>query len=161
MTIYMKVPGADGAVNAKGHEGWIELSDVEFPGVSNSYRIEVGKVSDRFNAAPQFRQIRIQKFMGEASTQLFEAVHTAKVFPKVDIHYVSGGSQLNTYAKLTLHDAMFTHYSDCFDGEGHRPQEVLRIAYSKIERTYIPYSNTGNAGSPSVTGYDLENATQM
>ncbi len=161
MALYLKMDGAQGAVTAKGFEGQIELQDVEFAGVSNSVHMQVGQKLDRFNTKPSFGQVALLKHLDASSQVFFEAAHSGKVIPSIDISTVQTGDPNFMVAKLTLKDVVVTHYSDKqSDGTG-KPLELVGLAYTQMQRTYVPRGSDGAAGSQSVSGFDVETATKL
>ena len=162
MTIYLNIPGVEGTVSSENHRGYIEIYDADFLGVSTPITMITGRPTDRMNGSPSFGQIAILKKLDKSSYKLFEAVHSAKVYPSIELHYVTliGGEQ-TTYAITKLTNAAFTHYSECFSSDTGVPEEHIRIAYTQIQRTYKPRSEIGGFQSPLITGYDLEQAKAL
>ncbi len=78
----------------------------------------------------------------------------------MDISYVMTGSPNFMFAKLTLKNVVVTHYSDMNSGTG-KPEELIRLAYTQMQRTFVPRDSTGAAGSQSVSGFDVETATKL
>jgi len=161
MSIYMQIPGVQGNVQAEGYQGWIELNDVDFSGVSNPIRMDVGKAVDRNAGRPSFGQVSLLKTQDGSSIKLYEAAHSNKVFPQAEIHYVTTGSQLFAFAKMKLSNVAVSHYSEKFDSDKSRPDEVVRLTYTQMERTTIPRDSQNQAGSPMISGFDLEQAKQL
>lgn len=160
MGIYLKVPGVNGLVHTQNYQGWIQLNSCQFGGVSNPTQMTVGKDGDRYITYPFFEQIVLHKNMDISSISLFEAVSTGKVFPQIEIVYVTTGNPVMVYAKTILHHATFTHYQES-NGNGGLPEEILSVAYTKIERTYIPRDEHNAIQSPATTGYDLPKGQKM
>ncbi len=161
MALYLKMDGAQGAVTDKGFECQIELQDVEFAGVCNSVQMQVGQKLDRFNTKPKFGQVAILKYLDASSQVFFEAVHSGKVIPSLDISTVQTGDPSFLISKLTLKNVAVTHFSDKqSDGSG-KPLEMIGISYTQMQRTYVPRGSDGTAGSQSVSGFDVEAATKL
>lgn len=161
MSIFLHLDNVEGSVTAAGYENWIEVSDVTFPGVSSNLNMQVGKTIDRYASRPSFAPLVLLKPLDKSSTPLFEAAHNGNVFPTAEIHYASTGNPLFTYAKIILSNASITHYSERASAHGSRPEEILRMAYSQIQRIYIPRGPENQQGSPLITGYDIEQAKSM
>jgi len=156
----MKVPGVKGGVNARGYENWIALADVEFAGVSSHVPMTIGEARDQFGGYPHFGQVSLLKEMDQASHHFFEAVHSRKVFDDVEIHYVTTGSPNEAYAKIHLKNAMITHFADRHSAISKHPLEAVQIAYTQIQRTFVPRDAKNNMQTPLITGYDLETAAK-
>ncbi len=161
MSIYLHIPAIKGSVHNKGYEGWIALQDVEFNGLHNPIDMTVGSAIKRFSTRPSFGQLALIKALDDSSIHLFQAVHSAQVYPTLDIHYVTSGDEPVTYAKTTLTNAALTHYAERFSPTFDEPQEIIHMAYTQIQRAFIPRDSNNRTGSPMITGYDLETASAM
>ncbi len=160
MSIYCRINEIKGNVTAKGYEGNIDLIDVDFGGIKTSAKMKVGQKMDRMMSSPNFHQVTIIKRLDKSSISFFEHAHSGKVIPQVDILYVTTGDPNFTYSKTTLKEVLISAYNDWHDGENH-PTELIRLAYTKIERTFTPRDQNNRPTSPLTTGYDLENAQQI
>lgn len=159
MSIYLQLPNVKGNVKTQGYEGWIELEDIELASITTPAIMDVGAKLDPFGHKPRFGQVLLVKRMDPSSNIFFEAAHNRKVFDKVNVVYVSSGRPLTTYAKTELSNVIVTHYSESHSGEW--PMDVITLAYSKIERSYIPHDDNNKPGTQHVTGYDIERATRL
>lgn len=159
MAIYMKVPGVSGNVSAKGYEKWIELSSQRMQ-VDAMMRVQTGRKLDRFNHLPHFSLMQITKNKDKASSALFEGVCVGKVFPEVEIHECSTGSSVSPYAKYRLSNVVVSSMSNA-SSAAHQPVEVLELAYTKLESSYIPRDSGHRALAPLTSGYDIENTQMM
>jgi type VI secretion system Hcp family effector len=161
MTIYAKIAGISGDVTAEGYENWIPLLAVDFPGINRPVNITIGHRMGRYAHTPKFGEIVILKNVDRTSHFLFEATHTGKVIDQVEIDYVTSGDKPLGYSKIKLSNVAVTHSYETFDSELNKPIELIRLAYTKIEKTYIPRDATNSFESPLVTGYDLETAQSL
>lgn len=161
MAIYLKHPSAKGNVSTKGYSGWIKLNDCDFAGVTNSSSNAVGKMQNRTPAAPKFGQITLSKPLDESSHCFFEAAHSGKPIDKLEIHYLTLGSNPAPFAKIILQNVVVNHYSENMTAASHQAQELIILTYSTIQRTFIPYDDSEKAKSPIATGYNLETAEKM
>jgi type VI secretion system secreted protein Hcp len=162
MAIYLKIPSTSGNVTTEGFKNWIEVSDIEFSGVSAPVNMQIGNSINRNSSRPKFGEVTIIKNQDQSSNVLFDAVHSGQSFDQVEFNYTSTGSQSVVYGKLILTNAMVTHYSDSHHGDAQgTPQEIVRFAYTKMQRTVVPRDATNKPGSPNSAGYDLEKATKI
>ncbi len=161
MAIYCKIPNVSGDVSTTNFKNWIQIDDIEFAGASKSAEMKVGKSIDRNIGFPKFSQVTVIKTMDSSSNALFQALHDNRVFNYIEFNYVSSGNTPSIYGKLILHHVMVTHFGDKHNSEAQRPRELIRLAYTQMQRTVIPHDNTGKAGSADIAGYDLEAAKKM
>lgn len=162
MAIYLKVPNVSGNVTTKGFSGWTEVDDLEFAGVDAPAKMQVGQGVDRNVSRPTFGQVTILKQQDQSSIAFFDAAHSGENFSELEFDYVSSGSTPVTYGKLILKDAMVTHYSDRHNSEAKgTPRELIRFAYSQMQRTFTPRTSDNKLGSPSSTGYDIAKASKL
>jgi type VI protein secretion system component Hcp len=159
MAIYAKVEGVKGDVTTKGFEGFIELLGVESPVVSRSVRMDVGKNMDRGLGMPQFGRIKLLKAADSSSHKFFEAVHDGSVFPTVEIHHVMVSNTPLTYAKLILKNVAVDFYGDRAT-QNHHLIESIRLAYSGIQRSFVPRDANNKPKTPIITGYDITKASK-
>ncbi len=161
MSIYMKLPDVKGSVQTKHYTGWIEIEDLDFSGLTNPLDMTVGNRMNRSGTRPSFGQIALLKCLDDSSIHLFDAVHSNKVYPSIEFHYVTTGDEPFTYAKTTLSNGAITHYSEVFNKSVGQPRESIHIAYTQIERSFTPRDAQNRASSPMIAGYNLETATKL
>ncbi len=161
MNVYLHIPNIQGNATLKHHEGWIELLDAEFSGVSTNAKMAVGRKNDRVSQIPRMGKFTLLKLMDKSSPKLFQAVHSGTVFPEMKIHYVATGSDPVVYSETILSNAMLDHYSESFSGESSHPEEILQVVYDRIERSITPRDSENRATSPVKSGFNLETAESM
>ena len=161
MSIYLKIPDITGDVQAKDYKDWIQIHSVDFAGINNPAQMLIGRRMDRMLDQPQFAEATLLKSLDKSSSGLFAAGTTAKVFSEIEIHYLASGNPPFTYAKLKLINATLTHYSEIHDNGSSYPEEVIRFAYTRIERTYIPRDAKNTTQTPLIAGYDLATASKL
>ena len=162
MAIYLNIPSTSGNVTTDGFKNWIEVSDIEFSGVSAPVKMHIGNSIDRNSSRPTFGEVTIIKNHDQSSNVLFDAAHSGRSFDQIEFNYASTGSESVVYSKLILSNAMVTHYADRHNHEAQgTPQEIVRFAYTKMQRTLTPRDASNKLGSPNSTGYDLEKATKI
>lgn len=160
MAIFMKIAGVTGGVQAEGYQGWIEVQNLHFAGITNTMQSVMGKTQNRITRAPQFGEIYIIKHTDKTSIALFEKAHSAAVIPEIEIHFVQTGDKPTPYEKYHLHDVLISHLSNEHNARFQKPREHLHLNYKKINRTFIERKSDGSSGSPLITGFDLEKCTK-
>ena len=161
MAIYLKIPNVNGDVSTQNFKQWIAVNDIEFSGINKPITLRVGETMDRNTSFPTFSHITFLKHFDTSSTALFQAAHTSETFDKVEFNFVSSGNNPTVYGKLILHNVVVTHYGNKHSAEAVRPKELITLAYTQIEQTFIPHDNNNKTGSPLITGYDLEKAKKL
>jgi hypothetical protein len=61
MAIYLNIPTASGNVTTDGFKNWIEVSDIEFSGVSAPVKMHIGNSIDRNSSRATFGEVTIIK----------------------------------------------------------------------------------------------------
>ena len=158
MAIYMKIPGVQGNVTAKGHEKWIEVKSLDFR-VSNDVQMQTGKTFNRFTSVPDFKLIDLTKLMDQSSHLLFEHSCSGKVISTVEIHCCSTGSTMTPYAKYVFSNVAVASYAAITTGD--QPVENIELGYTKVESTYQSRDASNKLSSPYTSGYDVEAAQMM
>ena len=163
MAIYMKVPGIDGSVTAKGYEKQIELTSMNF-GVSRAVAMDIGNVANRKAGLPQFQEISITKNMDESSYGCLKEAVMATKGNDIEISIVEPGDAPAEFVKYTLTDTFFAHYSLSGAGGAGSGKEALQesgmLSFSKIEVAFTPADATGSAGTPQRVIYNLATASK-
>lgn len=158
----MKATNMKGNVTTKNYQDWIECLDCQFEGISNTINQDIGNDMDRVLNHPIFGKFLISKLLDTSSISFFEHAHTRKSITEIDIHYVNNSDPIFTYAKIHLKNALVNHYSDTSSlGIHAKPRELIILAYTSIEKTYIPQNPDNSPGSPIVSGFDLSQGQVM
>ena len=161
MSIYMKIATLNGGVTDSQYQGAIALQDFRFGGITNHVESGLGKENDRINTAPSIKQIWISKQSDASSIDLFQATHQGRVFKTVEIDFVSTGKIPFMYEKIKLSNVIIGHFSVEHDETAQAPMEFMSLAYTSIERTYVPRDRENKAGSPVTSGYDIAKVTSL
>lgn len=162
MAIYMQLGSIKGNVTTSSYADWIDCQEVEFCGIDNTVSQRVGNDMDRVTNHPKFGMIRLSKYLDQSSIDIFQAAHKHQVIPSTDIHYVNVNDPIFTFSKINLKDVIVTHYSELYTSTQHyKPIEHIILAYTQIEKTYIPQATDGKAGSPITSGFNLSNGQPL
>jgi len=152
MSVYMQIDGITGKVTAKGHEGWIDCSSLQW-GVGRAISSAVGTSADREASKPSISEVSVTKLMDESSPLLFTEACVGKG-KKVTIDLCTVGSdQIDTYMSYELEECMISGYSVSSGGD--RPSESLSLSFTKMEMKFTPYDKNGKPESPLPAGYDM------
>src|SRR3989339_322873 len=133
MAIYMKMNGAEGNVTSKGYEGWIQLESLD-NGISRRIQARIGQTGNRERTIPSFQEI--------------------------EIHACSTGTEVSPYAKYILNHVMISHYQEVIDADK-QPIEMLRLNFTKIQKTYMARDAMNKPQNPATFGFDLTTAKKL
>ena len=159
MSIFLQLSDITGDVTEKNHQGWIELSSVDF-GIDRPVKQCVGRMSDRESRLPLFQDLSMTKPIDKSSLALFDSACTGKVIAEATIDFCHTSEPLSTFAKYRLNDVIISEYKDSTLGDT-MPLERIKLSYTKIEKTHIPHDNKHQPTSQNSTGFDLIKATKL
>ena len=158
MSIYMQIPNTQGNVTAKGFEGWVELSHLDFSAKRNVL-MKVGQQTDRDFNAPHINEMTIIKNVDKSSPFFFESLLNGRTMDTITMAICKNGSDAKVLSQYILHDVMVSYYEEQVDGMSEKGgQECLSLNFTKIEKRYTPYDTQGKAEAPISAGYDLSTA---
>lgn len=158
MSIYMKVPGIDGSVTAKGYEKWIEVDSMQF-GVGRAVSMTAGNMANRLDGLPSFSEITISKQSDDATYGLLNESVLGKAVKEVTLVVVDSGEAPTEYVKYLLKDSLFSSYS-MSAGSGGRPNESVSISYAFLEVSFATHTQANTAGGVPRVAYDLAAGTK-
>ena len=158
MSIYVQIDGVPGKVTAKGHEGWIDASSLQW-GVGRAISSSVGTSADREASKPSISEVSITKLMDESSPLLFTEACVGKGKKVVIDLCTVGSDQIDVYMSYELEECMISGYSVSSGGD--RPSESLSLSFTKMEMKFTPYDKNGKPGSPLPAGYDMAAGTKV
>ena len=158
MSIYMLIDGIQGKVTAKGHEGWIDCSSLQW-GVGRAISSAVGTSADREASKPSISEVSITKLMDESSPMIFTEACVGKGKKVVIDLCTVGTDQINTYMSYELEECMISGYSVSSGGD--RPSESISLSFTKMEMKFTPYDKNGKPTSPLPAGYDMAAGTKV
>ena len=144
--MFLKIEGIEGESQDSKHKEWIEVLSF---GQGVSMPIQ-GSGPSRTTGDSKHKDISVTKWIDKATPNLMLSSCNGRVFPKVEIDWVSSSDGNTNYMKYTLKDVIVTSVQT--DGDtGERPSESLTLNYTEVEWTYIvqdgatggtAYSNT-------------------
>lgn len=158
MSTYMQIQGMNGNVTAKGHENWIHVDSMTV-GVKSPVHTKVGDTRDRIKGDPVIGDVLIVKEADASSVHLFSHSLQGKVIPTVKIDVCHTGKEMSPHQQYILNNVLVSHYEESHDPTAKNPQEMIRLNFTKIEKSHTPFDSKGNAKSPIKAGYDLEQGT--
>lgn len=148
-SIYMDLPGADGASTALGHEKWISVGSLQW-GVGVSAVLEnTGRAWQV--SRPSFSDIVWSQEADISVPRLMNKLFTRSITEKstIDLTRTDSRGSETTYLQLETEKVAVTGVS-LSNGSVSASQ-----AYSKIQMSYTPSSTGKDAGSKIVASYDL------
>lgn len=157
----MKADNIQGNVQASGYQGWIKINHFSFSGITNVFDNLVGKTGDRITRRPDFGEVFINKSADASSIYLFERAYTAEVINDVQFHFVSTNNPIQTYEIWELKNVLISHMDVENSYDSASPTEDLSLNYTSFQRKYMQRLSNGSLGNPTITGYDLSQATKL
>ena len=158
--IYMKLSNAQGSVTEKHHQGWIAVDRYHFS-VGRYTDMQTGNVQNRISGSPTFGELEIIKPADKSSISLLDILLQGKAVPECQLDVCHGGNGDQIYAQYVLNHVMVSHYEEGSDGLTGHNKELITLAYTEIQRKFIPYDASNKAGSPFITGYRLSEIRRM
>lgn len=161
MPIYIKFDGIDGSVTEKGFEKWCNVLSCS-TGMSHTTRYDVGVGgSGGRGGKTDVQDVHVSKQQDTSSAKLWEFGLMGKHIPKVDIAFVTSGSERHKYKVIKLTDVIVSSYQESNDGEGGHTPESLSLNGAKIEFEFIEMQKDGKPAPAVRFGYDLQKATKV
>ena len=152
--IFIKMDSVDGAVQASGHEKWIEVESFQW-GVSRQIATHTGGGRDREQTRPDVSEVVFTKVVDKASTALFQLAVGGGA-KKTQVHFVkTSGDKLETYLEFTLENALVSSYQLSGHSRGDTNQESVSLNFTKVEIKYTPWKDDHTADSPLTAAYDV------
>ena len=134
---FVKFDGVDGEARDNTHKGWNDLASFS----QSIHKPGSGTGATRRRGSVVLEDISLTKELDKASPKLAEAICKGKVFPKVEIHLVSGGT---TYYAYELTNVRITDYSVTgAESPGAAPVEQLSLNFEQIKVTYTELDDSG------------------
>ena len=158
--IYMKLSNAQGSVTEKHHQGWIAVDRYRFC-MSRFTNMQTGNIKNRVSGSPVLGEIEMAKRLDESSIDLFDTLLSGKAISECQLDICHAGDGAKIYSQYILNNVMVSHYEEGNDGFDGQNREFIRLAYTEIQRKFIPYDSSDKPGSPLVTGYQLNQTARM
>lgn len=159
MAIYLNIDGLKGEVTAKGHENWIECSNMHW-GVGRGIATPTGSSSNRETSAPSISEVTLTKIMDKSSADLFKEACAGQA-KKVKIDLVqTAADNLAPFAKYELEQCLISGYSINSDGHG-RPTESISLNFTKVKMEYIEFDNDHKVAGTFTSGYDVAKGSKF
>ena len=150
---YGKIKGDATEQKHKGSDGWWVAHSCSF-NVSRHISTPTGNTQDRSASHAHVSDIMLTKTQNTVSSDFFKEATKGKG-ETVIIEYVQDGAEHGQpFMKLTLTNAMISHWSSGASGEG-RPSESMSIAFTEMELKTTEYDAKGNVVTTSAGKYNL------
>ena len=158
--IYMQLSNAQGSVTEKHHQNWIAIERYRFS-MARYTNMKTGNFKNRINGLPVFGELEIVKPADKSTIDLFDTLLSGKAIKECQLDICHGGDGGRVYSQYILNNVMVSHYEEGNDGANGDNREFIRLAYTEIQRKFIPYDSSDKPGSPLVTGYQLNQTARM
>ncbi len=122
----------------------------------------VSGTGGRTGAAPNFSDFSFMKVVDAASPDIYLHCAQGTHIPKVEIAVLqSAGDNRNPYLKYELEDVIIANCQISGSAGGEKAAESVSLNYGKCKQIYTPISQTGEAGSATERGWNLETNKKM
>lgn len=159
MAIYMRTQDIKGNVTTQGLEGAILLYTVVQRG-ARSISYSPGTCYAREMSGLLLNPIQIAKGHDAASAGLYDYFCSGKTIDEIELLFCPLSHDTSDWsAKYTLHYVTISLHHELLNGMG--GQELIELAYTKIEKGYKQQNEQGQLQAPRFTGYDLASATRI
>ncbi len=162
MPIYMQFPNATGSVTTQGFQGWIELTSAAF-GMDRPSDSRFGTSSYAATGKLQVHPITVTKRTDSASPQLTIAALQGTFDKTVNIAFTvtaQGGGMSNLMSYKLTNCGISSAQTSGGGGADGTPTETYTLSFGEIQFTFNKMDQSGNS-SPTITGYNLEQATSL
>jgi len=140
------------------HKDWIQLQTAELK-IDRKIESTGGKL-DRKPGTPSFSDVELTKISDKASVDLFIEGAGGKKPQKAVIHFCNGTSKgPKVFMSWELENAFISHYN--IESSGSRPQETIRLNFSKIKIGYTGFKSDGKDEKISPKGWNLETGGKL
>src|SRR5207302_6105878 len=92
----------------------------------------------------------------QASPALFQAVVPGKVFPTATVTGVRTSQQPVTVLELAFKDVAISSYRISDAPGAELPADQVALTFSQVRYTFTPQKADGSAGTPVVSGWDIQ-----
>jgi type VI protein secretion system component Hcp len=155
MTQYIKINGITGNVAATGYEGCIEAYAIQQ--IAHRFvKQQVGS-PNRDVGAIGMQHLQIHKRIDASSAQLNQYFLSGATIEQMEINrcsLCSGNPEWQS--KIVLHNVLISGVEEYSNADG--GSEIIKISFSKMEKSYRTQNSNGSWQSPNRTGYNLETA---
>ena len=157
MPLYMEINDVKGSVSTQGFSGAILLHGMQQQG-SRVILQSPGMGTQREVGMPTLAHIRIIKSHDAASAQLRAHFCAGKSIEQVNIYQcILSKDSADWHAKTILYNVIISSLQEMVNSDG--GEEILELAYTKIEKGYRQQDAQGQLLTPHITSYDITTAS--
>ena len=155
MSIFLHLPGVEGATTDAGHTGWLPIEKIEW-GLDRKLTSPPGRRGGREASNAVFHEVTLRRPMDRATPNLvLNACCGRGQAVTLRLTRTGDGVGATVYAEYILHNALVSEYTVRARGQGDaRPLEVLCLSFTAMEMTYVGQDADGSALAPVVVGFD-------
>lgn len=154
MTIFLKLPKITGSATAKGFEGAIELTSLDWHS-ERKIKLREGVANNRDISIPSQQELILNKFSDAASCELHQSYFKASIFDTATISMCHSNLDNGVMLVYTLHNVMISRVEEHLDRTHALPQERLFLNYTKLEKKYSFSNEQGKLMTPKSVQYDF------
>jgi type VI secretion system secreted protein Hcp len=152
MAMYMNWDGLNGDVTESKHQGWIELSSLQWR-VGRSISTAMSGMASRESGIPSVSEVTVTKAMDSSSPGLWTDAVAGALDTTVKIAFTTTSKGDTTeFLVYELTNTGLSGYTVSSGGD--MPNEALSLNFTKVVWTFTG-TDPSVAGSPTTQGYDL------
>jgi len=147
---YLRIDGVQGGATARGYEGWIEVTGLEW-GLSNPSATEI---AGRTMGQADFNPVIITKPLDKATPLLAQACAAARHYREVQLVFFTPGATTPS-GSVNLNDVTIIE-TVVSGGQAAALDETLALGFSRIEWTFLDIDPaTGRPRGEVKAGWDV------
>lgn len=139
--IYLQMEGIPGDVEARHHEGWIEVAAFDSELVGGRNPSAGAEPAAKTGAAAH---VGFVKFTDKSSPKLAEALCQGRMLPKARFEFLTSDARAIRFYTVELEQVLVTSCATA-GGAGGRPSEEVTLAFAQAAWTYTELAPSGVA----------------
>jgi type VI secretion system secreted protein Hcp len=152
---YLQIDGIKGESADSRHQGWIEITDVQF-GVTQPRSATASTGGGHTAERAELSDVTFTKLADISSPILFQTCAMGKTIPKAKIEFMraDGNGEPIKYFELELENVLIGQVRPD-QGPDNMLYETVQLKYSKIKLKYTQQKIAGGAAGNTTGGWDL------
>jgi len=152
---YLQIEGIKGESADSKHQGWIEITDVQF-GVTQPRSATASTGGGHTAERAELSEVTFTKLSDLSSPILFQTCAMGKTIPKAKIEFMRADGNGNPikYFEIELENVLIGQVRPD-QGPDNMLYETVALKYSKIKLKYTQQKIGGGVGGNTTGGWDL------
>jgi len=152
---YLQIDGIKGESADSKHQGWIEVTDVQF-GVTQPRSATASTAGGHTAERAELSEVTFTKVADISSPILFQSCAMGKTIPKAKIEFMraDGNGEPIKYYEIELENVLIGQVRPD-QGPDNMLYETVQLKYSKIKVKYTQQKIGGGTAGNTAGGWDL------